>query len=190
MEKFRFAVQFGRQHYQKTIFSCACHENRMLDVGFQIFWSFRWTMNCLILQCIKRIWSKFERKYSLMNYNPKLWKEIVKIKHTWRVKITFSRGYAVLPQVAHLSCVPENILAALLGVLVWIANFPQQWSLIYLKSANRLKPTQNRLELTSSGPVFSGVIFAAERRKPRAHHSIRSHKRKNLAFFMSMIQYW
>jgi hypothetical protein len=33
-------------------------------------------------------------------------------------KITFSRGYAVLPQVAHLSCVPENILAALLGDLV------------------------------------------------------------------------
>jgi hypothetical protein len=33
-------------------------------------------------------------------------------------KITFSRGYAVFPQVAHLSCVPENILAALLADLV------------------------------------------------------------------------
>lgn len=31
---------------------------------------------------------------------------------------TFSSGYAVLPQVAHFSCVPENMLAALLGDLV------------------------------------------------------------------------
>lgn len=37
--------------------------------------------------------------------------------------ITFSRGYAVLPQVAHLSCVPENMPAALLGDLVWNSTF-------------------------------------------------------------------
>lgn len=37
---------------------------------------------------------------------------------------TFSSGYAVLPHVAHLSCVPENIPAALLGDLV--CNFTKK----------------------------------------------------------------
>jgi hypothetical protein len=81
------------------------------------------------------------------------------------IKITFSRGYAVLPQVAHLSCVPENILAALLGDLVWIADFGQKLITSPFQEYNETKTNAYRLALTSSGANFSGVIFAAERSK-------------------------
>lgn len=53
-------------------------------------------------------WSK-EPEYCYFNYIHALY--IVELN-------TFSSGYAVLPQVAHFSCVPENMPAALLGDLV------------------------------------------------------------------------
>ena len=70
------------------------------------------------------------------------------------IKITFSRGYAVLPQVAHLSCVPENILAALLGDLVWIADFGQNLSLLQFRNTMRQKLTHADWHSPAQGPTF------------------------------------
>ena len=120
----------------------------------------------------------------------KNWKEIMKIKHACR-----SKNY-LLKRICGFATSCTLVLCSWKHPcsFAWCSGLNSKFSttmITYLfEECKQTKTNTDRRELTSSGADFSGVIFAAERRKPRAHHSIRSHKRKNLAFFMSMVQYW
>ena len=112
------------------------------------------------------------------------------IEHTWRGKnYLLKRICSFATSCTLFLCSWKHPCS-----FAWCSGLNSKFSttmITYLfEECKQTKTNTDRRELTSSDADFSGVIFAAERRKPRAHHSIRSHKRKNLAFFMSMVQYW